>query len=372
MNMLNSILAAGSDASFWMPEQASTVAAEVDWLFYLILYICYFFFFLIVVMMLGFVFKYRHRKDQPDHPAPAGHSLALEMLWTIPPTIIVLYIAFMGFKGYINMSVAPPNSYEIMVTGQMWSWQFQYPDGTQSSELHVPVNQPIRIVLQSNDVIHALYMPHFRVKKDCVPGRFNKFWFEATMAKADQQPDGSWKGYPIYCAEYCGDSHSEMLSQVIVHPSREAFDEWLRVEGDWEPRKLPQERGAQLWKNLCSSCHTVDGSTGTGPTWKDMYGRDEAMVDGSKILVDEQYILESIRYPQKHIVAGYGNQMNAFTSTQLPDKDIGALIWYMKSLSKNYQGALPDKPLKAAGDAATQPAAQQAGTPPASGGSGQH
>src|SRR5262245_45594176 len=115
MNMFDSILAAAVGPTFWMPEQASTVAADVDWLFYLILYICYFFFFLIVVLMLGFVIKYRKRHNVPDHAAPAGHSMALEMLWTIPPTIIVVFIAYFGIRGFMDMAVPPPNCYEITV-----------------------------------------------------------------------------------------------------------------------------------------------------------------------------------------------------------------------------------------------------------------
>ncbi|HRK31920.1 MAG TPA: cytochrome c oxidase subunit II, partial [Tepidisphaeraceae bacterium] len=336
--MLNAILAQSKGATFWMPEQASTVAAEVDWMFYAILYICYFFFFLILVMMLGFVLKYRHRSGAVDHPAPAGHSLALEMLWTIPPTIIVLFIAWRGIRGFMDMAVIPPNAYEIQVTGQMWNWSFTYPNGTTVSELHIPKDVPVRLVMNSTDVIHSLFVPEFRSKKDVVPGRFSKMWFQATEARGEYDAaQKKWvNGFPIYCTEYCGTSHSEMLSQVIVHPTREMFDDWLADASVWTDKMTPQARGAQLYGMYCTSCHSVDGSSNTGPTWKDLFGADRAFTDGSQSKADEDYIRESIYYPQKKIVAGYpAGQMNSFLG-QINETDVGAIIWYMKSLSDKF------------------------------------
>src|SRR5260221_2412278 len=196
-------------SSFWMPEQASTVAANVNGLYDFIYYLSLFFFLLITFLLLAFIIKYRHRENvaQPHEPA-AGHSTALELTWTIIPTILVLVIFYYGFRGFINMMVEPPNSYEVLVTGKTWSWTFTYEGRYVSDDgkLHIPVNTPIRFVLSSNDVIHSLFMPVFRVKKDVVPGRYNRFWVEATQVGE----------YDIYCAEYCGNLHSQMLSKVVV------------------------------------------------------------------------------------------------------------------------------------------------------------
>ncbi|MCS7034547.1 MAG: cytochrome c oxidase subunit II [Phycisphaerae bacterium] len=384
MNMFASILSQSRNTTFWMPEQASTVAGEVDWLFYFILYICYFFFFLIVVLMLGFVIKYRKRPGVPDHAAPAGHSTALEMLWTIPPTLIVLFIAYKGIRGYMDMAVAPPNCYEITVKGQMWSWSFTYPNGATPAaptpenpndvaipELHIWKDQPIRLVLESTDVIHSFYIPAFRLKKDAVPGRFNKFWFQATRA-SPKDDKGNYIGFPVYCAEYCGTSHSEMLAKVIVHPTREDFELWLADASKWEDKMTYQERGAQLWSMYCRSCHSVDGSANTGPTWKNLYGSKHSFADGSGFpyqstegwtadFADENYIRESIYYPQRKIVAGYpAGQMNSFLG-QLTEEDVKAITWYMKSISANYTGALPSAPPQAPGG---QPAPGEQPQPP--------
>jgi len=188
--------------SFYMPPQASTVAPDVDWLFNFILGITIFFCALIFTGMLVFGIKYRHRPGHEGGEAP-GHSTGLELTWTIIPTIIVLVVFFFGFRGFLNMAVVPPNSYEIIVQSKMWNWAFQYPNGTVTSELHVPKDRPIRLVLTSDDVIHSFYIPAFRTQKMSVPGRYNRAWFQATQTGT----------IPIYCAQYCGTNHSEMLSK---------------------------------------------------------------------------------------------------------------------------------------------------------------
>src|SRR5258705_149993 len=140
-------------------------------------------FLLTCFLLIRFCIKSRHRENAatPHEPA-AGHSTALELTWTIIPTILVLVIFYYGFRGFINMMVEPPNSYEVVVNGRTWAWSFTYEGRYVSDDgkLHIPVNTPIRFVLSSNDVIHSLFMPTFRVKKDVVPGRYNRFWVEAT------------------------------------------------------------------------------------------------------------------------------------------------------------------------------------------------
>jgi heme/copper-type cytochrome/quinol oxidase subunit 2/mono/diheme cytochrome c family protein len=176
--MLQAILA---DSYFWLPKQASTVAKSTDDLFNAILWICVFFFVLVTVLLLALVIKYRHRPGVKRDPA-VGHSMTLEMTWTIIPSIIVVFLYYYGFKQYMNLSIEPPNSYEVIATGRMWQWGFTYPNGYSDPELHVVVNTPVRVILESEDVIHSLFIPAFRVKKDVVPGRYNRLWFQATEA----------------------------------------------------------------------------------------------------------------------------------------------------------------------------------------------
>src|SRR5439155_22769914 len=162
-----------------------------------------------------FAIKYRHRPGE-QIGAPPSHSTALELTWTIGPIAIVLTIFYFGFRGFLNETVIPPNAYEVQVDGRTWAWSFIYPNGHTDPQLHIPKDRPIRLVLTSQDVIHSLYMPAFRVQKSAVPGRYNRFWVEATRLGE----------YPIYCAQYCGTNHSEMLSKVVVHEQND-FARWL-------------------------------------------------------------------------------------------------------------------------------------------------
>jgi cytochrome c oxidase subunit 2 len=346
--MLTAILAQAHKGSFWMPEQTSTVAADVDGLYDFIYYLSLFFFLLITVLLVAFIIKYRHRKDGKPHEPAAGHSTALELTWTIIPAVLVLVIFYFGFRGFMNMMVEPPDSYEVMVNGKTWSWEFVYEGQYVSDDgyLHIPVNTPVRLVLSSNDVIHSLFLPTFRLKKDVVPGRYNRFWVQATKTGT----------FDITCAEYCGQSHSQMTSKVVVHDQAD-FAKWLDNAKDWTKTKSPLEAGAQMYKTRgCYQCHSVDGTAGTGPTWKDMFGSQVPILGQGNVLADENYIRESIFYPQAKIHQGFPNPspMSSFLGS-LNDQDVGAIIAYMKSISVNFKGDLaPFKLIKP--KSTTQPA----------------
>jgi cytochrome c oxidase subunit 2 len=323
--------------SAYLPPKASTVAPYVDLLFNAILFITAFFCLLIFVMMGVFAFKYRHRPGNEGGESP-GHSTALELTWTIIPTIIVLVIFYYGFKGFLNETVVPPNAYEINVQSRMWNWGFVYPNGHVDPELHIPKDRPIRLVLTSDDVIHSLYIPAFRVQKMTVPGRYNRFWVEATQAG----------DFPVYCAQYCGTNHAEMITKCIVHEQAD-FNAWLEVASNPEKQSgfTPARAGEQIMKARgCFQCHSMDGSASTGPTLKDAFGRTEALSDGSTITVDENYIRESIYYPQKKIVKGFGPVMPAFLGS-LKDREIDWIIAYLKNNSAHFQAGDAPAPASA-------------------------
>lgn len=314
------IVGATSGGSFWFPVQASTHAAEVDWLFDFVLWISIVFFALIVGMMVTFVWKYRRRPGvEPEKTA--AHHTSLELTWTIVPTILCAVIFYFGISGYIDMRTPPRNAHEVQVTGQKWSWSFTYPNGTVDAELHVPVGEATRLVLRSEDVIHSFYVPAFRVKMDVVPGRYTEMWFTPT------EPGK----YQVFCAEYCGQNHSGMLTQVVVHEPG-GFEKWLREVEEKSSNKNPVELGGDLYKTRgCMQCHSVDGTKGIGPSFKGAWGRTELMTDGTSIVVDENYIRESVMDPQAKIVAGFAPVMPTFKG-KLKDKEITGLIEYIKSL----------------------------------------
>ena len=194
----------------------------------------------------------------------------------------------------------------------------------------------------SEDVIHSLYVPVFRVKKDVVPGRYNKMWFQATKLG----------DFDVECTNYCGTDHSQMLARAIVQEP-EDFKKWLIDASVWVGKISPIDAGANFYKQRgCSQCHSVDGTRLTGPTWKDMFGSQVPLQDGKTVLADEDYVRESIEYPQAKIVAGFGPVSAMPSYLGMKPEDIYALISYMKSISTNFHGDLePLKTIGAAGDA---------------------
>jgi cytochrome c oxidase subunit 2 len=130
-----------------------------------------------------------------------------------------------------------------------------------------------------------------------------------------------------------------MLSKVVVHEPAD-FAKWLEVASDLakQPGFTPVKAGGQIIKAMgCTNCHSVDGTANTGPSFKDVFGKQELLSDGSTVLVDENYVRDSILYPQKTIVKGFGPVMPSFLG-RLKDHEIDWIIWYLKSISANYKG----------------------------------
>ncbi|MFW5653367.1 MAG: cytochrome c oxidase subunit II [Planctomycetota bacterium] len=345
------------NSSFWMPAPASTFAEGVDWLFYFILIVSAVFFILILIAMAFFVMRYRRREGHSAE-ITASHSTALELTWTIIPSILVLMMFYYGFKTFIDMYTFPENSKQVYVTSWRWAWAFEHPEtGIIETDqvLTVPVDTPIELVLASEDVIHSFFVPAFRIKKDAVPGRFNKTWFQAT------EPGE----YDFYCTEYCGTGHSQMFGKVVVLDQADydlwvqeksvdiidtledearddyfslAFDEWQEKWGEKysEIVEPAWQRGERAYKGKgCAQCHTIDGSVLIGPSFKGIWGETHNVVVNGQtqtVEVDENYFLESIRDPGAKIVAGYDNVMQSYSEKRLSLNDVRALIEYVKTL----------------------------------------
>lgn len=313
-------------ATFWTPPKISTFANEVDATFYFIYWVSVFFFVLICVLLVYFIFRYRRRQEGEATPGRATHNTPLEITWTAIPLVLVVVMFYLGFVGFVDVLNPPANAMDVYVTGYKWGWNFAYPNGVQDPELHVPVRTPVRLVLGSSDVIHSFYVPAFRTKRDAVPGRLNRIWFEAT------QPGE----YLALCTEYCGTGHSDMLTRVVVHPPGE-YEVWLEkaanpYEKDGKPVPMA-EVGKLFVARRCLSCHSVDGSAKIGPSFKGVWMRQTPLVGGGSLAADEEYIRESIIAPQAKVHAGYDPVMPTFKG-QLKDKDITAIIEYMKELSQ--------------------------------------
>ncbi len=304
---------------FWLPDAATNNPA-MDPVFHLILGVCSFFFLLVVGLMVFFVIRYRRRPGVGPGKTPSS-SMALELTWSFIPLVIVGVIFYQGFTAYIKMQTAPPNCYDLRVSARQWAWQFIYPNGHIDENLHVPVGEPIRLTMTSEDVIHGLWIPAMRVKMDLVPGRYTSTWFRADKVGT----------YNLLCTEYCGDEHADMLATVEVH-SREDYDAWLKDAANYLKTLPPAEAGKVLFQRRgCFQCHSVDGTAGTGPSFKGIYGKTHDMADGSTATVDDNYIRESILEPQAKVRSGYQPVMATYQGL-VSDDDITALIEYIKTL----------------------------------------
>jgi cytochrome c oxidase subunit 2 len=355
---MTKLLLAELGGSFMMPTQASTFAADVDGLFYFIFWVSAAFFVLIAGLMFAFMILYRRRNAGDEAVAQITHNTPLEIAWSVLPGILLVLMFWWGFKTFLDMRAVPANAYEVQVRGVKWAWEFDYPGGLVGlSELHIPQGRPVRLVMSSDNVLHSFYIPAFRAKRDVVPGRINDMWFQADKPGT----------YRVFCTEYCGQGHSNMITSVTVHPPGE-FERWLETAdpvkaltaeqwaeyladsdaflakykddpelGKYVARLKPKVAlGRELYqKKACVTCHTLDGSALTGPSFKGIFEREHKFTDGSAWTDNdgtlEQYIRESILEPNKRIVAGYQGVMPKIT---ISDREIDCIIAFLKDINK--------------------------------------
>ncbi len=261
-----------------------------------------------------------HHKRNPKPITQASNSVLLETTWTIIPTLIALSMFYYGWASYAHLRGVPENAMEVTVTGRMWSWAFEYENGRITDRLYVPVNRPVKVRIRSADVIHSFYVPAFRVKKDAVPGMETYVWFVAPQV-------GS---YDVFCAEYCGVGHADMITTV------EALTEQDFVA--WYAKELPEEdEGRQLLSRFgCLGCHSLDGSPGVGPTLQGLYGsRRTVLVNGQvrQVTADEEYLRRSIYEPNAEIVQGFPPVMPSYTG-QIGETEMATIIEFLRELSE--------------------------------------
>ncbi|HYE12930.1 MAG TPA: cytochrome c oxidase subunit II [Pyrinomonadaceae bacterium] len=319
MSLTDQMLLAQVSVPF-APEQASTFAPEVDALYAYLWAITIFFSTLITAAIIFFAIKYR-RRQPGELPRPRAGSLVLELTWTVIPLLIAMTIFVWATSLYFKVYRAPKEAMEIYVVGKQWMWKFQHATGQREiNELHVPVGSRVKLTMTTEDVIHSLYVPAFRVKMDVVPGRYTQTWFEATKAGR----------YYLFCAEYCGTNHSGMGGFVeVMEPA--AYQQWLAGGTGSESaaaqgQKLFQDRG-------CASCHNVDpqGQQGRGPTLYGLFGRQQEIQGGQSVTVNEDYVRESILNPQAKLAAGFQPIMPTYAG-QLSEEQVLQLIAYIRSL----------------------------------------
>jgi cytochrome c oxidase subunit 2 len=316
------------------PEQASTIAGQVDDLYFFLLAVSIFFSVLIATLVIVFAIKYRRRSENEPPPKPQTGGTTLEVAWCVIPFLISMVIFWWGASIYFKIKSPPEDALEIDVVGKQWMWKLQHMEGQREiDELHIPLGRAVRLKMTSEDVIHSFSVPAFRTKQDVVPGRYTTTWFQATKTGK----------YHLFCSQYCGTKHSAMIGWVYVMEPTE-YEAWLSG-GSGEGTLA--ERGDKLFKDLaCANCHHPDGS-GRGPSLEGIFGKTVDLEDGTKVTVNEDYLRESILSPQAKVVKGYKPVMPTFQGLVTEDQVL-QLIEYIKSTGKKNQPPQTGTPPKAA------------------------
>ena len=356
------------------PDRASTIAGDVDLLFFALIGLSLFFIVAIVFCILYFSVKYR-RGSHADRSNPVNESIPIETTWMVIPTVLGVGMFAWAAVWFFDMQRTPPGeAMEIYAIGKQWMWKFQHPGGQREvNTLHVPAGRPVKMILTSQDVIHSFFVPAFRVKQDALPGRYTETWFEATKPGT----------YHLFCTEYCGTEHSQMGGKVhVMKPA--AYAEWLETgesggsntqpgtgryertptgglddrSGEpldpdaWDrdeeqgaapgaPAPPPQamaQAGRQLFQELrCNSCHRVDSTAlypATAPVLEGLYGHPAELQNNRTVIADVQYLRASILYPQQKLVAGYPPVMPTYQG-QISEEELMQLVAYIKSLGSS-------------------------------------
>jgi cytochrome c oxidase subunit 2 len=298
------------------PEQASTMAHRVDALFFFLCGVTGTMAILIAGLLCYFAFRYRRRRADERTPRIIGND-RLEWFWTIAPLFVFLAMFVWGASVYTSLTQPPPDAPEVYVVGKQWMWKIQHPDGqSEINKLTIPVDRPVKLTLTSEDVIHSFYVPAFRTKIDVIPGRYVQTWFHPTRT-------GS---FHLFCAEYCGTSHSNMIGTVEVL-DRDKYREWL----DQKAQGSLALKGRQLFLKLqCITCHSANAEA-RAPVLEDLYQKTVQLKNGRTVVADDAYLRESILYPEAKVVQGWEPLMPTFKG-QVDEEELIQLLAFIKSL----------------------------------------
>lgn len=305
-------------ASTLTPVQGTTTAAQWDSLYKFILITSAIFCVLVIGGLMVFVIKYR-RKTANDKTAYISHNNMLEFLWSFIPFVLFMILFGWGWFVYHQFRSTKADAIEIHVTGKKWSWDFAYKSGkTETSQLTVPVGQPIKLIMTSVDVIHSFFIPGMRIKQDVVPGRY-------TTLNFIPEKEGTFQ---VFCTEFCGKDHWNMRAKLNV-VSKEKYEEWLKEADPYDGMDLVEVGRSVYQKKQCLGCHNLTHETLVGPGFQGLFGKKREFEDGTSLVADENYIRESVLSPKAKIVKGFPPAMSPFT---MKERELAGLIEFIKSL----------------------------------------
>jgi cytochrome c oxidase subunit 2 len=268
-------------------------------------------------LMLFYVVRYRHNSPI-DRGQIAERSFRFEVTWTAATLLIFFGLFIWGSVMYVRLYQPPSNALKIYVVAKQWMWKVEHAGGQREIDtLHVPVNQPVELVMTSQDVIHDFFVPAFRVKRDVLPGQYETLWFRATEVGT----------YHLFCSQLCGTGHAAMIGSVVVLSDPD-YAKWLAQNGTSDTLALD---GKQLFIRYgCSGCHN-DHGTVRAPSLVGLYGAPVPLSNGTIITADDRYIRDSILQPHSQVVASYAPVMPSFQGV-IDEGDLLKLVAYIESL----------------------------------------
>lgn len=299
---------------------ATTTSPRVDLLFTSMTILCGAVALGVCIVLVFFCVRYREGNLDVKRGV-VGRRLGVELTWTLVPLAIFLALFAWAAYDFVGLYRVPDNALPVYVVAKQWMWKLQHRNGKREiNELHLPLGQPVRLVMTSQDVIHSFYIPQFRIKQDVVPGRYTGLSFTPTQLGQ----------FDLFCSEYCGSEHSRMIGRIVVMTPAD-YARWL---GSGTAQPSVAQYGFALFRQLgCSGCHAA-GSTVHAPSLRGLLGREVHLQDGRTIVADDNYIRDSILLPKKDVVAGFDPVMPSFAG-QVSEEDLQALIAFIR------EGAVP-------------------------------
>ena len=309
------------------PDQASAFSSKVDSIFLASFIASAVILLGITAVIVYFVARYS-RANNPE-PEDIQGNLVLEVVWTLIPTVLFLVMFYFGWTRFQEMRTPPADAMVVKVVGRQWAWSFQYPDGRWSDELYVALDRPVKLELESKDVLHGFAIAAFRVKSDVIPGRSTYVWFSPSLLGT----------FDIQCSVICGVSHSYMLSKVHVLREDDFRAWYFRDENAPKPapRRTPSRADARTRRLLderqCLVCHSLDGSPMVGPSFLGLFGSERLVISAGKqrkARADEAYLRRAIQDPEADLLVGYPPSMPA---APLSKPELDSVTAYLKTLS---------------------------------------
>jgi cytochrome c oxidase subunit II len=304
----------------WFPENAAGSAGKIDTLYDVLLICSVPVFVLVMTIAIYSVVRFRAKPGDMGDGPPIHGNTRLEVIWVTIPFIMVTALAIYGWIVLDDLEAKQKNEMVVRVTGQQFTWTFEYPsEKLKSPELVLPVDRPIEFKIQTKDVIHSFWVPQFRLKSDAVPG------LTTTIRLTPDKPGR----YEVVCAELCGIGHSTMRQFVRVLPASE-FETWVQKQqeaaggggggGGGEQAAAPN--GEELFSSAgCAGCHTLKAAGATAKVGPDL---------GKLGDVDAKFIRTSIVDPNADVTEGFRpNIMPGNFGTELSKEELDALVKYL-------------------------------------------